>query len=283
MNQSLIQGSEEWKKLRRSHITATDLPVLMGLSPWSTPYQLWQEKLGLKAPKEVNQAMQRGLDLESTARDIFVEKRGISVSPKVVFHGIHNQFMASLDGISGDGKIIVEIKCPGKSAHDIALSGKIPEHYYPQLQWQIACADTNKAFYLSYDGQTSTIIEVPRNDEYIVKLYKEAHGFYECMTSFEPPALCQRDYREETSPEAVHLIGELREAEDSIKALETRKEEIRKTLIRIADGQNMSIGNAKLSKNYRRGSVEYAKIPALIGVDLDQYRKTTTEYWRINL
>lgn len=283
MDMTLTQGSPEWLALRRTKITATDMCVIMGVSPWLTPFGLWQEKLGLKPPKEVNAAMQRGLDLESTARDIFVEKTGISIIPMVVFHGIYPAFMASLDGISQDGKTIVEIKCPGKAAHDIALSGKIPEYYYPQLQWQIACADTNKAFYLSYDGQTTVIVEVPRNDEYILKLYKEAHAFYECMTSFEPPALCQRDYREETSVEAVELVGELRETDESIKRLETRREEIRKALIDIANGQNMSIGNAKLSKNYRKGNVEYRSIPALIGIDLEQYRKAAVEYWRINL
>ena len=28
------QGSPEWLEARRTHITATDLPVLLGISPW---------------------------------------------------------------------------------------------------------------------------------------------------------------------------------------------------------------------------------------------------------
>ncbi|GAB1381790.1 hypothetical protein MASR1M50_01080 [Burkholderiales bacterium] len=40
----------------------------MGLSPWSTPYQLWLEKTG-RASAKVTQAMQRGTEeLEPSAR-----------------------------------------------------------------------------------------------------------------------------------------------------------------------------------------------------------------------
>jgi hypothetical protein len=32
----------------------------------------------------------------------------------------------------------------------------------------------------------------------------------------------------------------------------------------------------------RKGAVDYAKIPALQGLDLEQYRKAGGEYWRLS-
>ena len=41
------------------HRNASDTPVVLGVSPWRTPYQLWQHKLGLVEP-EVTPAMLHG-------------------------------------------------------------------------------------------------------------------------------------------------------------------------------------------------------------------------------
>ncbi len=55
----LMQGSAEWHEHRRKHRNASETPVVLGVSPWQTPYQLWQYKLGLIEP-EVTAAMLHG-------------------------------------------------------------------------------------------------------------------------------------------------------------------------------------------------------------------------------
>jgi predicted phage-related endonuclease len=55
----LVQGSAEWHAHRRTHRNASETPVVLGQSPWLTPYQLWQQKLGLTQP-EVTPAMLHG-------------------------------------------------------------------------------------------------------------------------------------------------------------------------------------------------------------------------------
>ena len=42
----LVQGSAEWHEHRRHHRNASETPGVLGLSPWMTPYQLWQLKTG---------------------------------------------------------------------------------------------------------------------------------------------------------------------------------------------------------------------------------------------
>ncbi len=44
MTSQLIQNTPEWHAFRRKRIGASDAPVIMGISPWKTPYQLWIEK-----------------------------------------------------------------------------------------------------------------------------------------------------------------------------------------------------------------------------------------------
>ena len=38
------QQSPEWFEWRKTGITASDMPIIMGVSPYKTPWQLWAEK-----------------------------------------------------------------------------------------------------------------------------------------------------------------------------------------------------------------------------------------------
>ena len=49
----MAQGSPEWHEHRRAYRNASETAIVLGLSPWTTPYQLWQLKLGL-VEQEVN-------------------------------------------------------------------------------------------------------------------------------------------------------------------------------------------------------------------------------------
>ena len=47
----LNQRSPEWLQWRSQGITASDIPIILGLSPYKTPWQLWAEKVGrINAP-----------------------------------------------------------------------------------------------------------------------------------------------------------------------------------------------------------------------------------------
>jgi len=110
--------------------------------------------------------MREGLRLEPIARELFAIQNGIEMFPRVV---VNDWAMASLDGMSECGKYIVEIKCPGEKDHLLALQGKIPEHYYPQLQHQLYVTGLQSIFYYSFDGTDGVTIVVKRDDAYIEK------------------------------------------------------------------------------------------------------------------
>ena len=81
----LVQGSAEWHQHRRKHRNASETPIILGVSPWQTPYQLWQIKLGL-VEQEVTPAMLRGTQLEPQARAAC--KRGLRVRPRLWRRGL---------------------------------------------------------------------------------------------------------------------------------------------------------------------------------------------------
>lgn len=173
----VAQGSDEWKALRKTKVTATDAAVCMGVNPYKTIEQLLVEKT-TDHESFVTPAMKRGIDLEPIARDLLTIVTGIMFVPAVYVKGWQ---MASLDGILQDGRIICEIKCPGKRTHNVALKGNIPPIYYPQIQHQMHVSDAEKCMYASFDGVDIVIVECERNDEYIEKLNKAELDFYQYL------------------------------------------------------------------------------------------------------
>src|SRR5271155_5193386 len=186
----LQQGSQKWLDLRKKKITATDSCIIMGASHWKTRIQLYQEKISDSNPLYMNERMQRGIDLEPIARDLFILKMGILVYPRVI---VKDWAMASLDGISDDNKCMVEIKCPGEKDHNEALMGRIPDHYYPQLQHQMYVTDAQEMYYFSFDGLDGVIVNVKRNQVYIDKMVEEEIKFYECIVNKIPPESSEND------------------------------------------------------------------------------------------
>lgn len=276
---AMQQGSEAWHELRRTKIGASDAPVIMGVSPWATPYQLWEEKLGLRERKEANRWMQRGNAMEEHARKAFEAMTGLIMLPCIVTHPDRDWQMASLDGMDFEQEHIVEIKCPGAVDHRKALDGHVPDKYYPQIQHQLSVTELEMAYYFSFDGTEGVVIEVPRDDKYIDKMLKAEWAFYECMETLTPPGLEDMDYEEKTDEDWSYVASEWLKAKQALDDAERKEDQLRSMLITMAKGRNSVGGGVKLSSVYRRGSVDYSKIPELRDVDLDSYRKKSSLSW----
>jgi putative phage-type endonuclease len=278
---ALIQQSDEWLQIRKTKIGASEASIILGLSPWKTPYQLWEEKLGLRTDSPKTHAMQRGIELEEKARRAFEDLTGLIVFPEVVFHPEHDWMMASLDGIDLALQNIVEIKCPGKEDHEIAKSGNIPDKYYPQLQHQMACTGLKSAYYFSYNGSQGIILRVERSDAYISNMIKAEKRFYDQMMTFEPPELTERDYITKDDDIWSMTAHEYLKTKRVIADLEKRERELKQSLICMSGRSNAKGAGIRLSKIVRMGNVNYAAIPELENVNLNLYRKQPIETWRV--
>jgi putative phage-type endonuclease len=277
--EALIQGTFQWHALRKTKITATDMSVIMGVNPWKTLLQLYHEKVSEDAPSNIiNERMQRGLDLEPIARELFTLKTKVDVEPRVV---IKDWAMASLDGISESGNCVVEIKCPGDKDHELAVSGRIPQHYYPQLQHQMYVCDVDEMYYFSFDGIDGVIVDIKRDQEYIDKMLIEGKKFYDCIINKTPPEPTEGDFVKRDDLEWAELAEEWKDVNHMLKDLEIKEEELRKRLIQLCQKQNSEGFGVRLCQVERKGNVEYAKIKELQGVDLEPYRKPPIASWRI--
>jgi putative phage-type endonuclease len=275
---TLEQGTPEWLALRKTKVTATDSCVIMGANPWKTRIQLYNEKIHENTPIFVNERMQRGTDLEPIARDLFCIQTGIQMKPAVC---VKDWAMASLDGLSPCGRYALEIKCPGDEDHKKALMGKVPDKYYPQCQKIYYVNDVDICYYYSFDSADGVIIEVKRDQNYIDKMVKEELDFFKCLQTRTPPEPQEGDYiyREDDlwkqcATQWMTLVQEMKE-------MEKREEDLRKQLIFLSGESNSKGSGISLCQVRRKGNIDYSKITELKGIDLEPYRKPSSDSWRI--
>ena len=280
MNIELIQNTHEWLEFRRKKIGASDAPVILEVSPWKTPYQLWIEKTS-GTPSITTHHQKRGLELEELARQTFEKKTGTIMFPKVVLHPSFDWMMASLDGIDIDGQAIVEIKCPGPSDHESAKAGKIPEKYIPQLQHQLAVTGLQWAYYFSFDGTDGVIVEIERDEVFIAKMIELEQVFWGYIETCTPPPLNEKDFVNHEDEEWLQTSKKWLDIQSQIESLENQEKGLREHLISLADGKNSQGGGLRISRSMRKGTVQYSQIPQLKEVDLEKYRKGPSEVWRL--
>jgi putative phage-type endonuclease len=190
----LPQNSKEWLAWRKSGLGASDAPIVMGVSPFTSRFELWLEKTGLGERKDFHpraiEAMTRGKLLESKAREAYEKLVGFKVDADVnIIHDTRDEFRASLDGYSAEHNIIVEIKCPGKADLAEAAKGRVPKKYTPQVQMQLWLSGAKRCDYFTFDGEKGTIVEVTPDVAYHQKLEQELGSFWALVQSQTPPEL----------------------------------------------------------------------------------------------
>lgn len=186
------QGSDEWLEYRLGKIMATDTPVILGSNPFKNIHELWEEKLSLKAPPSLNDAMARGQALEPEARQLACFKIGIEFEPCIYEYDEHSHMAASLDGMTELGSSILEIKCPKERTHVEAISGIIPLYYIDQMQHQLLCTGASICYYFSYrpeyEKQPYVILEVfPNEEKHEEIIIKSKEFYFENMLKMKQP------------------------------------------------------------------------------------------------
>lgn len=275
------QNTTEWLQLRKSKIGASDAAVVMGVSPWCTPYRLWAEKMGLQEPAPTNAAMARGIAMQDEAMKAFEQMTGLTMFPEVRFHVLYPFLMASLDGIDLEGNNIVEIKCPGKSAHTMALEGKIPSHYYPQLQHQMEVCGLDSMYYFSYDGFEGVCLQVKKDEQYVSQMLAKEIQFWQCMQDGCAPCTQVADFHDRDDEAWDNLAQRWRSCRAVLFEASKQEQILREQIIAQCHDHACRGAGIQAYKTVRAGAVDYKKIPFLQGLDLSEYRKEQTVTWRI--
>jgi putative phage-type endonuclease len=270
-----IQGSEEWLKWRRAGIGSSEAPVLMNDSPWKTIDELLLEKQGLGKPFEGNFATERGKALEPIARRIYEEIVGHKFKDEIAEHPEHKILRASYDGINHELKRVLEIKAPGIKDHQEAASGSVPQKYKAQLQWLLMVSGYEDLDYMSYHPDGHVILNIKADKEYQAKMIEKALEFWKLVQAgVKPP--------EPMKPtEALEsLMRDYASLSKAIDDLETSREEVKEKL-KLAVPDKCDMTGYRVQWIERKGSVDYSKVPQLIGVDLEPFRKESSKVFDI--
>lgn len=145
----LVNNRKEWLKARQKGIGGSDAASVLGISPWKTNVQLWEEKTGITEPEDISEkeVVRFGKESEAAIRRLFqLDFPEYQVSYDE-FGMIANELdcpfiFATLDGELTDSsgrKGILEIKTAEirRFIDWKKWNGQIPDYYYAQIVHQL--------------------------------------------------------------------------------------------------------------------------------------------------
>jgi putative phage-type endonuclease len=279
----LVQGSPAWHAHRAQYRNASETAIVMGISPWQTPYQLWLQKTGRIRP-EVNAAMARGTELEPQARLAYEVLTGEIMQPLVLVDGLYS---ASLDGLTLDGRLILEIKCPfrgrASSLWRAVEAGEVPDYYQAQIQHQLMVSGAETAHLYVFDGTEGLLQHVPRIAHYPDQIQAAWEAFWPSLANDTPPPLTERDkvMREDETWQAAASAYLAIKAES--EAVTERLDAAKATLVNLARHPSESGSGVTVTRFWKQGNVDYKRVPELQGVNLDPYRGKAREEVRVSV
>lgn len=298
----LKQRSKEWLKWRSKGITASDVPIILGLSPYKTPWQLWAEKIGkINAPDISNNPhVKRGNRLEDTIRLLAESRYGEILLPMCGECAEWDVLRASFDGLNSLLHPF-EFKSPSDSIwEDVKEKGTASSSYIMyeaqvHAQCIVAGVSTGQLIFYHEDGRDLdfTVTLTPERKSEIIAA---ADIFHEAViTGKAPPTDPERDwYIPETKGNRFvwesnsdlwrlknHRIKALKE---KLKALENEQAAIQGSMIALMGPfRQADFGGVKITRYIKRGSIDY---PAYlkdvfpdkeIDDELEVYRKSARE------
>jgi len=133
---------EDWLSLRRTGLGSSDAPVLLGLSPFMSPYALWLDKLGQLVPREDTPHQAWGRRLEGVVADWIREATAwpVQQAGAVLQSRAHPILLADLDRWiihPQYGRIPCEIKTTSQTQAAAWRDGP-PPHVLAQVWHQCA-------------------------------------------------------------------------------------------------------------------------------------------------
>lgn len=175
------QGSDVWLQERLKHVTASQVPIVLGLSPYQTAVQLLEEKLtGKEADVSTFKQIlfQKGHNAELAAREWVEASLKIKFPPSVIVSKTCPDLLASLDGFNEEANIILEAKFMGAKALEEVKKGGLKPHHECQIQAQLLASGAEKCIYFATTEEgDSAILGIKPDPEYANNISKAVSEF----------------------------------------------------------------------------------------------------------
>jgi len=277
---------ENFHKFRSKGLGSSDMPVIMGVSPWKKPHGLWLEKTGIKPSTfKGNAATERGNELEPMVRSWYNENHGRCMIPESKVSDKYDYFRCNVDGVDHSINKVIEIKCGNLEDHIRAHSeGKIPDKYYPQVMF-FAYMYGYSVDYVSYNDKLKeapfVVIKAEVDEEYINGMISMAHKFWEMVQTRTPPVLDDSEDSFSSNAEMTSLIATYNGLKESHETAGKEMKEIQNKLSALVTHKKTVCNGYRMTWIERKGSVNYAKIPDLKKVDVEQYRNKPSKFFTL--
>lgn len=183
---------EEWLAARKGILTASDVAAALGLSPYVSPLELWQQKSGYSPEPEQTEQMEMGLRMEPVILDLYRDRTGRVAKPfqRLCVSKEFPWIGATCDAwtlIEGDDAP-VELKNASTYVAEDWEDG-CAEYYLPQVQTQMLVMGARRASVGCLIGGNHFVwCDVERDDAMIARIVSETRQFMDRVSNGEAPA-----------------------------------------------------------------------------------------------
>jgi putative phage-type endonuclease len=185
--------TEQQREARKLGIGGSDMPIILGLSSYKTPYQLYLEKIG-QAPDTYEETQQQywGNQLEGLIRDEFAKRNAVTVeTPDTLYHPVYNFLLANVDGWMPSLNAVLEVKCSNQfMAYTWGEDGSdvIPMQYLVQVAHYCAVTNADCAYIaVLIGGNDYREFKYTRDLILEERLIDAAKTFWNCVQTRTPP------------------------------------------------------------------------------------------------
>lgn len=291
---------KEWLKYRQGGIGSSDAAAVLGISPYSTAFEVYESKVGEVKDEVGNFITDIGNKFEPMIRRVVEEENFERFPAAMVRHEKFPFLMASLDGENETKDIICEIKVMGEGPWRAAKEKKeIPEHYKAQMNHQLGVSGAKKCIFAALlyekgmkevDPQKVVMIDFYPNQQVIADQMKKIIDFWhEHVVARVPP-------KDEKKYETLSKTKDLTEAFENWKKL-NRESALLDGKIKNARDKILSAVNesgfkrvefegVRIRQEHKKSPIDYTKIPAVAGMteeEFEKYRGPGAYTWKVEL
>jgi len=234
---------EEWLAKRRTLLTATDAPAILGVHPFKSALQVYVEKTQGFELTQQSERMRWGLLLEDAIAKAYAEETGRAVElppERLTIHPTLPFMGASLDRIAVDpelGRMVLELKTTSMKVED-----ELPLFWQVQVAHQMEVAQLTRASVAVLNptwGYEFIWRDIEKNERFTQALVRRLEEFWnENVLKRIPPApdasesaaralaalySASKDVTVELPEESTTWAREFHEAQVEIKRWEARK------------------------------------------------------------
>jgi putative phage-type endonuclease len=285
----LPQRTPAWLAWRAGGVSASDVAILLGLSPYKTPWRLWAEKTGLvrvEAELSSDWFRTKGTGGEDAVRWAFEQQHDTLLLPLCGESDEQPLIRASFDGIDDDGcPVELKVSCQQVYTEVLNLGRESTAFklYYPQVQTQLYVSGQTLGWLVFYYGPGAMVeFAVERDDAFIAEtLVPGCLAFWDqIQNKKEPPRDPERDlytpkdkdletwtvraaeYRKATAAKAA--------LDHQVKTLKASMEVIEEALVAMmGDFLLAETAGIKVLRYSQRGLIAYKDALAERVLDLD--------------